>query len=143
MSSHVYLIGSLRNPNIPTLAKEMRAAGIDAWDDWHAAGPEADDHWQAYEAARGRSYPAALAGAHAQNVFAFDKRNIDAAAAVVLVLPAGKSGHLEFGYAMGTGKLGYILLDGAPERMDVMYGFATEVFDDPIRLIEELDWRLR
>jgi len=46
----------------------------------------------------------------------------------VLVLPAGKSGHLELGYMIGQGKPGYILLDGEPERFDVMYNFATGVF---------------
>lgn len=138
MSSHVYLIGSLRNPRIPELANEMRAAGIVVFDDWHAAGPDADDTWQEYEAARGRSYVEALNGAHAQNVFEFDKRHIDAASAVVLVLPAGKSGHLELGYSAGRGTPNYILLDGEPDRMDVMYLFADAVFDSTADLIEEL-----
>lgn len=135
---HTYLIGSLRNPKIQVLAEEMRAAGIDVFDDWHAAGERADDSWQEYEQARGRNYVEALKGAHAQNVFEFDKRNIDAARAVVLVIPAGKSGHLELGYAAGTGKPSYILLDGEPERLDVMYNFATAVFESVGQLIDEL-----
>jgi hypothetical protein len=134
-ASHVYLIGSLRNPRIPEIAKAMRDAGINVFDDWHAAGPEADDCWQQYEQARGRSYADALNGAHACNVFDFDKRNIDGAFAVVLVLPAGKSGHLEFGYAVGCGKHAYILLDGEPERYDVMYNFATGVLETVDQLV--------
>jgi hypothetical protein len=136
----IYLIGSLRNERIPVLAAELRAAGLSVFDDWHAAGPEADDIWQTYEADRGRSYTEALDGAHATCVFEFDKRHLDAASAVVLILPAGKSGHLELGYSVGSGKPAYILLDDEPERYDVMYKFATKVFDSWAvqNLIDEL-----
>ena len=98
----LYLIGSLKNDRIPVLAEELRGAGLSVFDDWHCAGPDADDIWQQYEADRGRSYAEALDGAHAKNVFEFDKTHLDQASAVVLVLPAGKSGHLELGYAVGS-----------------------------------------
>lgn len=123
----VYVIGSLKNPRVPQIASQLRRAAFDAFDEWYAVGPDADDYWQAYEKDRGRPYAEALAGAHAQDVFAFDKRNLDDADAAVLVLPAGKSAHLELGYAIGCGKPGFILLDGEPERYDVMYGFASAV----------------
>jgi hypothetical protein len=134
----VYIIGSLRNPRVPVLGNKMRAAGIKVFDDWFAAGPEADDKWQEYEKMRGRPMAEALKGAHALDVFAFDKRNLDASFAAVLVLPAGKSGHLELGYMAGQGKRTFILLDGEPDRFDVMYNFATGVFTDEDKLIEEL-----
>lgn len=123
----LYLIGSLRNESIPMVGKALRYAGFEVFDDWHAAGPRADDHWKEYEQGRGRTYAEALDGAAASNVFRFDKANLDKADAVVLILPAGKSAHLELGYVIGTGKPGYILM--APEdcRWDVMYRFATQV----------------
>jgi len=124
----IYLIGSLRNAEIPRVAAYLREAGFDVFDDWHAAGPEADDYWQAYEKSRGHDFPAALRGYAAANVFAFDHRHLERSDLVVLVLPAGRSGHLEFGYAVGRGKPGYILLEGEPDRFDVMYKFATDVF---------------
>jgi nucleoside 2-deoxyribosyltransferase len=134
-----YLIGSLRNPNIPLLAQRLRKAGlVDVFDDWFSAGPEADDHWQAYEKARGRGLAGALNGHAAWHVFDYDKGHIDSSDAVVLVMPAGKSGHLEFGYAIGKGKRGYILLDGEPERFDVMYRFAEDVFTSEAKLTSEL-----
>jgi nucleoside 2-deoxyribosyltransferase len=102
--------------------------GLDAFDDWHSVGPDADDHWKAYELARGRTYQEALQGHAARHVFEFDRQNIDRCGAVLLVLPAGKSGHLELGYAIGRGKYGFILLDEADVRWDVMYGFAHGVF---------------
>jgi hypothetical protein len=126
----VYIIGSLRNAAIPEIGARIREAGHTAFDDWHAAGPAADDCWRDYEMSRGRDYAAALDGDAAGNVFAFDKRHIDASDAVILVLPAGRSGHLELGYAIGAGKLGFILLDAEYDRWDVMYRFAHLVTKD-------------
>jgi hypothetical protein len=133
----IYLIGSLRNPEIPSIAAQLRAAGYEVFDDWFAAGPEADDKWRDYEKARGRSYVQALAGHAARHVFWFDYEHLDRASAVVLAAPAGKSGHLEFGWALGKGKPGYYLLDG-PERWDVMLQFATAVVTSVEELIAEL-----
>lgn len=124
----IYLIGSLRNPAVPKLAAELRAQGHEVFDDWYAAGPEADDYWQRYEQERGNSYPEALAGYAANHVFGYDRDHLNRATVGVLLLPAGKSGHLEFGYLIGQGKPGYILMDKEPERWDVMYKFATDVF---------------
>lgn len=134
----IYLIGSLRNPEIPKLAAVLRERGHEVFDDWAAAHPDADDKWQAYEQARGRTYREALRGKTAQTIFNFDKTHLDQAEAAVLVAPAGKSAHLELGYMIGRGKKGYILLDN-PDRWDVMYQFATEIFDTQEGLIDELE----
>lgn len=134
----IYVIGSLRSPRVPEVAAKLREAGFDVFDDWYAAGPEADDYWQAYEKARGHNFAEALRGYAATNVFEFDKRNLERADAVVLVLPAGKSGHLELGWCLGRGKPGYIVYGEEPERFDVMYKFATGVFAKDEELIEEL-----
>lgn len=128
MASKIYLIGSLRNPEVPKIAGALRAEGFNVFDDWFAAGPIADDSWQSYETERGRSYPAALNGLAAEHVFRFDKSHLDSSDAGVLALPAGKSGHIELGYLIGQGKPGYILFDKEPERWDVMYKFATGVY---------------
>jgi len=133
----IYLIGSLRNPEIPKLAKVLRDQGLEVFADWYAAGELADDAWRDYERGQGFSFREALARPAARNVFDFDKRHIDASSVVVLVLPAGKSGHLELGYALGRGKKGYILLDN-PDRWDVMYQFATAVFDKEEELVAAL-----
>lgn len=137
----LYVIGSLRNPNIPNIGRQLRAAGFEVFDDWHAAGPRADDHWREYEESRGRTYIEALDGAAASNVFRFDKANLDKADAVVMVLPAGKSAHLELGYVIGTGKPGYILQDPDDCRWDVMYRFATKVCDCVEDLVDALSPR--
>lgn len=133
----IYLIGSLRNPEVPSLAAVLRSAGHEVFDDWYAAGPEADDYWKKYEIERGRTYSEALSGLAAKHVFSFDKFHLDRADTGVLLLPAGKSGHLELGYLIGQGKRAYILLD-QPDRWDVMYQFATGVFSTQEELLAAL-----
>ena len=134
----VYLIGSLREKRVPDVAKLLRAKGFVVFDDWYAAGPHADDAWRDYEKARGHNMAQALKGFAARNVFQFDKTHLERATSVVLVMPAGKSGHLELGWALGKGKAGYVLLDGEPERYDVMYQFATGVYTDVDSLVPDL-----
>lgn len=121
----IYVIGSLKNTAVPEVAEYLRSLGHDVFDEWYSAGPEADDYWQAHCEMRGLNFREALASPHADCVFEFDKRYLQLADTVVLVLPAGKSGHIELGWALGQGKRGYILFDGEPERFDVMYKFAT------------------
>lgn len=135
----IYLIGSLRNPSIPLLGKLLRTEGFDVFDDWFAAGPEADDHWQKYEKERGRTMREALKGYAAMNVYNFDKRHLDRVDAVVLVAPAGKSGHMELLYCAGKGKPAYVLFpDGDPERWDVMYQFVTDIFYSTAEMVARL-----
>ena len=135
----IYLIGSLRNPEIPLIANQLREAGHEVFDDWYAAGPEADDYWRDYERGRGHNFREALQGHAAGHVYWFDREHLERANIVVLALPAGKSGHLELGWALGQGKKGYILLDADPERFDVMYKFATAVVTTVDELIKELN----
>lgn len=135
----IYVIGSLRNENIPVLGNRLRAAGWDAFDDWYGAGPEADDKWRDYEQLRGRDHKASLYGYAARHVFEFDKRHLDRCDLAVLVMPAGKSGHLELGYFVGTRKPGFIYFDRVPDRYDVMHQFATDVFHGEDQLLEGLE----
>lgn len=127
MAKSIYVIGSMRNPRVPEVAAAIRSTGWEAFDDWYSPGDQADDKWQAYEKQRGRTYREALAGYHAQHVFALDKYHLDRCDAAVLVLPAGKSAHIELGYIRGRDKPGYILLDAEPERFDIMNLFASAI----------------
>jgi|ERR1035437_473349 nucleoside 2-deoxyribosyltransferase len=129
----IYIIGSLKNRCIVNIGNALRDVGIDAFDDWLSAGPEADDFWKEYADKRGLSYKEALEGHAAKHVYEFDKFHLDRCDAALLVLPAGKSGHLELGYTLGKGKPGWILLDElvdkATMRYDVMYQFADGIFE--------------
>lgn len=132
----VYIIGSLRNPEAAVLAQQLRKdfPSVEVFDDWVAAGPEADDYWRDYEKAKGNDLQAALKGHAARHVFEYDKGHLDTSDVVILALPAGKSGHLELGYSIGKGKKSAILLDNQPDRFDVMYGFADLVTDNYAQL---------
>ena len=134
----LYLIGSLRNPQIADIANAIEdETDVEIFASWAAAGPEADDYWKEYEQKRGKSYLEALDGFAAKHVFEFDKYHLDRTDGAILVLPAGRSGHLELGYSLGSGKRGYVLLDD-PDRWDVMYQFADGVYNTVEALILDL-----
>lgn len=121
----VYCIGSLKNPAIPDVAIQLRKAGYEAFDDWWSSSEDCDDWWQAHERQKGRTYREAIYGYHARNVYAFDKHHLDRCDAGVLIMPAGRSGHAEFGYLVGQGKPTYILFLDEPERFDIMHLLST------------------
>ena len=128
----LYIGGSLRNPQVLTIAQSLKEAQgeyLSVFADWMCAGPHADDAWRDYEKALGYSYIQALDRPAARNVFDFDKKHLDAADAFLLVLPCGRSAHMELGYMVGRGKKTCILIDD-PERWDIMYQFADLVTDD-------------
>lgn len=131
----LYIIGSLRNPAIPHIATKLRTHGYDAFDSWFAAGPTADDSWQAYSKSRGQSYREALGDYAAQHIFQYDRRHLNDSDAGVLVAPAGRSGYLELGYLLGRGVPGFILLEQEFDRWDVMAAFATvcPTFEDLLK----------
>lgn len=134
----IYLIGSLRNDEIPEISKLFGEIGIEAFADWWGAGHEADDWWKEYNKRRGIDYFDALKGYAAQNVFQFDKKHLDRCDAAILLLPAGRSGHLELGYTVGKGKPAFILADAklGEERWDVMYAFVDQVFKDKEEMVD-------
>ena len=134
----IYLIGSLKNEQIPHLANKLRALGFEVFDDWFSPGPEADDFWRNYEKVRGSTYKQALNNYAAKHIFEFDKHHIDRGDIGVLYMPAGKSGHLELGYLVGKGKPCFILFDEEPERWDIMTQFANAVCFSFDELKEEL-----
>lgn len=79
----------------------------------------------------------------AKRAFAEDKKMIDWADVVLLILPSGRSAHLEAGYAVGRGKKLVIVGDHPPGEFDVMYGFADLVcrwqhFDAVVDFIRNL-----
>jgi hypothetical protein len=123
--SVIYLIGSLRNPEIPKIAAKIREAGFEVFDDWWSASEDADDWLRDYYRARNFSYQDMLNSHAAKHIFSFDKFHLDRADVGLLVMPAGKSGHLELGYMAGQGKRCFVLFNEVPERVDIMYQFAN------------------
>lgn len=135
----LYLIGSLRNPDIPIVANEIEAStGIEVFDDWYSPGPQTDEKWKEHEQLRGRTFLEALHGPHAVDVFEFDKTHLDRCDAAALLAPSGKSAHMELGYVIGKGKPGFYILEPENDRWDVMLQFATKIFASPNSFISYL-----
>lgn len=75
-----------------------------------------------------------------QKAFEEDKKWLDWADATLLILPSGKSAHLEAGYTKGQGKKLIIYQDVFPKgEFDVMYGFADLITDNFEKVIQYLE----
>lgn len=136
----IYLFGSLANPRILDLTKQLREAGHEVFSEWFASGEGADERWKDYFKQLGYSYQETLRSDFVDTAFNFDLEHMRRADVGVLVMPAGRSGHLELGWMLGQGKRGYILFpDGEPERPDLMVKLATKVLFSIEELLNELD----
>jgi hypothetical protein len=75
-----------------------------------------------------------------QRAFVEDKKWLDWADVCILILPSGKSSHLEAGYAKGQGKQLIIYQRHFPEgEFDVMYGFADLITSDSSAVVRFLE----
>ncbi len=134
--TYVYLASSWRNPLQPAVSSVLTAAGIDHYDFRNPAPgvsgfswSEIDPDWQDWTA---EQYVAALEHPLAQDGYGRDFDAMQRADAFVLVLPCGRSAHLELGWAVGAGKRTAILTqDGEePELMARMVDhIATSMYD--------------
>lgn len=118
--ANVYVVGSLRKKETRQLAAYLRDLGHDVFDEWHAAGPRADDEWRDYFKERGMRFSQALRSAFVEHIVAFDKKWIDWSDAVVVIGPAGVSATIELHYAANAGKQPILYLEQDPERWDAM-----------------------
>ena len=118
---NIYVASSWRNERQPEVVRALRAVGHEVYD-FRNQGfrwSEIDPAWQSWTPRQYRehllSHPLAMDG------FLKDMAALRWADVVVLVQPCGRSAHLEFGWAVGAGKLSVILLaDGEPELMNRM-----------------------
>jgi len=135
----VYIIGSLKNWKVIELSNHLRKQfpGVEMFDSWISPGPEADDYWKKYSKMKGLTYKQALKDWSATHIFEFDKFHLDRSDVVVMHMPCGKSGHLELGYAIGQGKIGYVLFDEKPDNK-VIYKLPRRIFTDVKELVKEL-----
>jgi len=134
--SYVYVASSWRNYMQPAIVATLRAAGIDCYDFRNPAPgvpgfawSEIDPDWQSWTA---EQYVKALDDPIAAEGFRRDFEAMHRADTFVLVLPCGRSAHLELGWAVGAGKRTAILThDGEePELMAKMVDhIATSTFE--------------
>lgn len=129
--ARIYAASSWRNGYQPGVVEQLRDAGHEVYDFRNPfngvpgfAWSQIDPEWQAWSARRYRELlttsPIAAAG------FVSDLRGMQWADTCVLVLPCGRSAHLEAGWFCGQGKRCIILTrDG--EEPELMALLATDI----------------
>lgn len=130
----IYVASSWRNPRQPTVIDLLRKAGHEVYDFKNPKEGECGFHWSEidikWQSWTPERFKEALNHRLAINGFVQDKKALDNCEICVLVLPCGRSAHLEAGYAVGQGKPTYILLsDGEPELMYKMGTILTNTDD--------------
>ena len=140
----IYLASSWRNPNQPRAVEMLRAAGHEVYDFRHPEPEDTEfswgdiaDNWKDWSPNKfinqGLKHPTAKAG------FNSDKAALDWCDTCVLLLPCGRSAHLEAGYAKGQGKPTLIVLDEEKFEPELMYLFADEIVPDISDMLFGLD----
>ena len=123
----IYVASSWRNPIQQLVVSTLRAAGHEVYDfrnprpgnygfSWASVNP----NWLQWTP---EQFISDLYGGHptVQKGFAFDKEALDWCDTCVLVLPCGRSAHLEAGYAAGSGKLTIFFLHPDRFEPELMY----------------------
>lgn len=132
----IYVASSWRNSYQPSVVAYLVARGHEVYDFRHPAPGndgfqwrECDPYWQTWSASE---YRAALQHPIAQSGFKLDMDALRWCDACVLVLPCGRSAHLEAGWAAGAGKRVVILLDATfePELMYLMTAAVVSTLPD-------------
>lgn len=126
---NIYVASSWKTAAQPFVVRGLRALGHEVYDfredgfswDEVAQCPGFTPDWQNWTPEQSR---AALLTAPATRGFRRDRAALDACDVCVLVLPCGRSSHLELGYAVGKGKVGIVFWppDVHPYDPDLMYG---------------------
>lgn len=122
----IYVASSWRNTKQPGVILSLREAGHSVYDfrnPSHGLGgfhwSELDPEWQSWTPAGYKS--ALLSHPKAAQGFLTDLRAMMWSELCVMVMPCGRSAHLELGWCAGAGKRTIILLsDGEPELMNLL-----------------------
>lgn len=126
----LYVASSWRNELQPGVVQSLRAEGFHVYDFRHPAPgndgfawSEIDPAWQAWTQEHFRSaleHPIAVKG------FSLDFGAMKDSDACVLVLPSGRSAHLEAGWFVGNGRPCFVLQTG-PLEPELMYAMVTAI----------------
>ncbi len=135
----IYVASSWKNPFFEGVVDRLRAEGFAVYDFKRDEG--AQFHWsEAGVSSSGstlREYLAGLAHARARQGFRSDFTALEMCTTCVLVLPCGRSAHLELGWACGRGKHTAVLFDDSanvtPELMYAMVECLTGAVGNLVR----------
>lgn len=128
--SRIYVASSWRNTRQPTVVNALRHFGHEVYDFRNPAPGNHGFHWSeidpAWETWDSKAYIEALDHPIAEDGFASDFNAMKWADTGVLVLPSGRSAHIEAGYFVGAAKPLHILLFDRQEP-ELMYLMATSI----------------
>ncbi len=137
----IYVASSWRNTRQQNVVNKLRAAGYEVYDFRNPGEGDKGFHWgDIYWNWRRwtmEEFRESLKHPLAEKGFESDYSAMEWANVCVLVMPCGRSAHIEAGYFNGAGKKLYILLsDGEPE---LMYKMADGVFTNINELLDVLN----
>lgn len=143
----IYVASSWRNSIQPGIVQALRAAGHEVYDfrnpapgqkgfAWRDCGGEAATEGPGTGARSIPSYLEAIRSDRAAEGFRYDKSAMDWADTCVLVLPCGRSAHLEAGFMAGEGKDTYVLLHEDKFEPELMYLLNTSICTHVGQVIE-------
>ncbi len=137
----IYLASSWRNEQQHSVLAALRGANFEVYDFRHPSPgddgfhwSEIDGGWKTWTPERFRD---ALDHPVARHGFANDWDAMNWADCGVLLLPCGRSAHLEAGYFVGAGKRLHILLAGDNEP-ELMYKMADSINVTVAELIDNI-----
>jgi nucleoside 2-deoxyribosyltransferase len=120
----IYVASSWKNVRQPGIVDILRQCGHEVYDFRHPSPGDSGFSWKEVMPNHGKrvspvQYREALQHPIAQAGYAKDINALRSCDAVVFVLPCGRSASWEFGYAMGQGKPGYVVMfeDEEPDLM--------------------------
>jgi nucleoside 2-deoxyribosyltransferase len=121
----IYLASSWKNQRYPEVLQALRAAGHDVYDFRHQgfSWSSVDPGWRQWSPAQ---FCDALKTDTAKKGFATDMNALIEADVVVLLMPCGRSAHLELGFACGAGKVALVLQE-EPAEAELMYGMTDGI----------------
>ena len=139
---NIYVASSWRNLIQPTVVRALRELGHTVYD---FKNPVPGDHgfswsqctdvprpWTAAHFREVLRHPLALDG------FSKDMKALRDAHITVLVLPCGRSAHLELGYATGAGQKTYVLLDDPVSEPELMYHMNSQICISLDELVKDI-----
>ena len=140
---HIYVASSWRNTYYPDVVAALRNAGHDVYDFRNPPSGDPGFHWTNVDEHCANwtptQYQANLTHPLAERQFKNDIEAMSACDACVLVLPCGRSAHVEAGWFAGQGKPVYVLItDQNSFEPELMYKLFTKVCISLDELIEEL-----
>ena len=137
----IYVASSWRNPQQQAMVTALRSHGHEVYDfrnpapgEYGFAWSEIDPSWASWSTAQFRD---ALDTPIARHGFSRDMAALRWCDACVLLLPCGRSAHLELGWACGAGKQTIVFAD-SPHEPELMYAMCDAIVADLPELLAAL-----